>query len=243
MKYSTACILAAGMGGRLQLDHPKGFLTLGERPIVEESLIKLFDCGVERVVLVTGYAAEYYQRLAANFPDRVQCVHNPEYADSGSLYSLWCAHHLLDGPYLLLESDLIYESRALSYCQEQPVANLVLLSDFTQAGDEVYVEVQDGCLVDMNKQREQLGPNILGEFVGICKVSARLHQQLVGQMEASHTLRLDYEVHGLVTAAQTLDISCQVIPDLIWAEIDDEQHLERARRVVYPRLIKRGQST
>ena len=40
-------------------------------------------------------------------------VHNPDYADSGSMYSLYCARDVIDEGFLLLESDLIYESRAL----------------------------------------------------------------------------------------------------------------------------------
>jgi hypothetical protein len=49
----TALILAAGMGRRLAqecVESPKGFLTLGEKSIVEESFDKLVAVGIERVV-------------------------------------------------------------------------------------------------------------------------------------------------------------------------------------------------
>ena len=36
-----------------------------------------------------------------------------EFAASGSMYSLYCARTAVQGDYLLLESDLIYEPRAL----------------------------------------------------------------------------------------------------------------------------------
>ena len=37
-------------------------------------------------------------------------------------------------------------------------------------------------------------------------------------------------------AGRQMPISCPVVPDLVWAEIDDSSHLERARREVYPQL-------
>ena len=48
----TAVILAAGMGTRLGevlSDRPKGFLTLGRLPIVEESVIRLHRAGIRGV--------------------------------------------------------------------------------------------------------------------------------------------------------------------------------------------------
>lgn len=57
----TAVILAAGMGVRLK-DRgrlsPKGCLCLGEKSIVEESVLRLLATGIERIVIVTGHLAE-----------------------------------------------------------------------------------------------------------------------------------------------------------------------------------------
>ena len=56
-----AVILAAGMGTRLRGeldDRPKGFIELGERPIIVESLERLRAAGIEDVVIVTGQACE-----------------------------------------------------------------------------------------------------------------------------------------------------------------------------------------
>jgi choline kinase len=56
-----AIILAAGMGVRLK-DRgrlsPKGCLCLGEKSIVEESVLRLLATGIERIVIVTGHLAE-----------------------------------------------------------------------------------------------------------------------------------------------------------------------------------------
>ena len=46
----------------------------------------------------------------------------------------------------------------------------------------------------------------------------------------------DYETDALVAAAKEIDIDCLVIEDLVWAEIDDEVHLKRARDEIYPMI-------
>ncbi len=112
----TAVILAAGRGTRLAghvQDYPKGFLRLGAQPIIEESIDRLVAAGISDVLIVTGHCAGHYDELAQRRAGLVRVVHNPRYADSGSMYSLWCARDLVHGPFLLLESDLVYEPRAL----------------------------------------------------------------------------------------------------------------------------------
>ncbi|MFQ3621760.1 MAG: NTP transferase domain-containing protein, partial [Spirochaetales bacterium] len=152
----TAVILAAGRGTRLKelgLEIPKGFLKIGEKPIIEESLNKLFASGVERVIIVTGHVAEKYEELAARSGGRILTVHNEKYADSGSLYSLYLARAKMDAcpaekeeGFLLLESDLIYESRALQMLQVDPRPDIILVSGKTNSRDEVWVLTEGGNL-------------------------------------------------------------------------------------------------
>ncbi len=114
-RVRTAVILAAGQGTRLDelgRQAPKGFLHLGTRPIVEESIRRLEHVGIERILIVTGHLAEFYDRLAAQYRGLIETVHNPRFAETGSLASLTAARELLDEDFLLLESDLVYEPRA-----------------------------------------------------------------------------------------------------------------------------------
>ena len=51
----TAVILAAGVGSRLRGildDKPKGFLQLGTKPIIEESISKLIRSGISKLLPV-----------------------------------------------------------------------------------------------------------------------------------------------------------------------------------------------
>lgn len=240
----SAVILAAGRGTRLAgelADRPKGFLELGTRPIVEESLERLEAAGITEVVIVTGHCREHYERLAVRRPGFVRTVHNGRYAESGSLYSLRCALGAVSGSFLLLESDLIYESRALETLLDRDSGDAVLLSGPTGAGDEVWVQTRDGCLATMSKDRTALD-DVSGELVGICRISATLAGRLAAIADRlfGRSLNFDYETDGLVAAAQECCIPCPVVEDLVWAEIDDPSHLARARTSVYPALCRRG---
>src|SRR5690606_19262399 len=109
-------------------DRPKGFLELGARPIIEESLERLEAAGIAEVIIVTGHLRDHYERLAARRSGFVRTVHNERYAESGSLYSLQCAREAVSGDFLLLESDLIYEPRALRTLLDLGSEDAVLLS-------------------------------------------------------------------------------------------------------------------
>ena len=237
----TAVILAAGRGTRLGprgLELPKGFLRIGELPIVEESLLRLLAEGVERVVVVTGHLAEHYQALRARHPAVVETVHNPRFAESGSMHSLACARGAVEGDFLLLESDLVYECRALRTALDAPEPDALVLSGPTGVGDEVWVEAPEGRLVAMSKDRSALR-SVAGELVGITKVSAPLFAAMLAFADSAGTLRIDYETDALVAAARERPIACPVVPDLLWTEIDDPAQLQRARHRIHPAVAAR----
>jgi 2-aminoethylphosphonate-pyruvate transaminase len=243
MKVKTAIILAAGMGTRLKelgTSIPKGFLKLGEKTIIEESIERLIKAGIERIIIVTGHLYEFYEELKKNYSQQVITVHNSDYANSGSLYSLYCAKDLVDTNFLLLESDLIYEQKALLTVLDFPQDNVILLSGFTHAGDEVYVEMDVNKLTRMSKNTAELGDNIAGELVGISKISQALFEQMmeIANLKFVTSLKFDYETDGLVDTAKYYPVYCTVVEDLIWAEIDDQSHLERAQKAIYPNLAR-----
>jgi len=244
----SAVILAAGMGIRLEERGklaPKCCICLGEKSILEESISRLMAEGIERIVIVTGHLKEQLEPLKDLYPQTVQLVHNPHFADSGSMYSLYCARHLVDEAFLLLESDLVYERQALTTCLENPAADVVLLAGFSNSSDECYVETRNGNLFVISKDRASLGLEVTGELVGICKISRRLFAMMLETAEERFpaTRHLSYETDCLVSAAQRVPISCPVVENLVWCEIDDETHLAHALDTVYPLVRQRDLDT
>ena len=77
--------------------------------------------------------------------------------------------------------------------------------------------------------------------MGISKISLPLYRLMLEiAVEAfTRSLRYDYETDCLVAAARQHRIACPLVPDLLWAEIDDPHHLARARDQLYPEIRRR----
>lgn len=251
MPDKIAAILAAGRGTRLAgtgHEAPKGFLRLGDKPIVEESILRLQACGYDQVWIVTGHRAEFYDGLIERYPSFLRSVHNEYFASTGSFYSLCCLKGHITQSFTLLESDLIYEPRALHVLDRSMHHNAVLMSGFTKSGDEVYVQTaaRNGAnwLENMSKNSARLSAAPAGEFVGINKISFDLFAYMCALLEqgGEEARRYDYETDGLVASTAHHDIACVGVPDLIWAEIDDAAHLKRAQDNIYPRILAASKS-
>ena len=129
---TQAIILAAGMGVRLkELNRgvPKGFISLGDdKPIIEHSIDVLLDCGIKDIIIVTGFMDEHYENLRSRYP-QIRTVRNEKYSETGTMYSLWCARKLFSTDFILLESDLIYEIRAIKELLQSPIKNSILMKN------------------------------------------------------------------------------------------------------------------
>jgi 2-aminoethylphosphonate-pyruvate transaminase len=238
---TTAVILAAGRGTRLQnvlKDVPKGFLEINGLSLIERSLKLLSDAGIRRTVIVTGHLSEFYEDLQKRIPG-VETIRNEIYADSGSMYSYYCARPLIHDDVLLLESDLIYEPRALESLISTNQKDAILISGKTLSGDEVYVETIDERISHLSKNPDDL-KSITGELVGISKISYDLYLRMIQTAETlfQESLKVEYE-HCLIKTAQSYPVYYLKIEDLIWSEIDDESHLKRVRETILPKLLRK----
>ena len=246
---TAAVILAAGMGTRLralQSELPKGLLTVDGVSLVPRSIELLRAHGVTEITLVTGWRAEVYETyLAEKFP-AVRRVHNPDFATTGSMHSLFLTRGRVTGDFLLLESDLLYEPRALSGLLAAPRGDYVLLSGTTGQGDEVFAYADGaGRLRTLTKQRREAEP-VAGEFTGIGRITAEFFEKLCGHyVGLGGAAAGNYHYDDALTAlAPVHPIGLLTIGDLVWCEIDDPAHHARALNRVLPALkgISHGRS-
>jgi 2-aminoethylphosphonate-pyruvate transaminase len=231
-----AVILAAGLGSRLRNtfnNRPKGFLSIGKKPIIEESIAKLVRAGITDIVIVTGFCHEFYDQLSEKYPF-VRTIINPDYATTGSMLSLCTASELINNDFLLLESDLIYEYNALQTLQNYHLDNCILLSGKTGSGDEVYVGINDDKIVNMSKCRGDI-KCLGGELVGISKISLELYKQMIDIAPEKCKQNSQYQYEDCLTdLSNNAAIYYQCIENLAWIEIDDENHLNKAHKIIYP---------
>ncbi len=232
---TQAIILAAGMGVRLkELNRgvPKGFISLGnDKPIIEHSIETLLACGITDIIIVTGFMDEHYENLRFQYP-QIKTVRNEKYSETGTMYSLWCARHLLDKDFILLESDLIYEIRAIRELLDSPARDSILVSGKTEAGDEVYVGAEGDWVKIITKDKKTLS-SIVGEFIGVSKLSYDFYLKLIQTAEESFDsdLLISYDMDCLVAVAEKNHLGFLKIENLLWAEIDDVSQLNKAQKV------------
>ncbi len=100
-----AIILAAGLGSRLGSatnDTPKGMLLFQGKPLLQWQIESLKSAGIEDITIITGHCAS-----CINFPD-IKYVHNPLYASTNMLESLFCAREELKDGFILSYADIVY---------------------------------------------------------------------------------------------------------------------------------------
>ncbi len=240
----TAAILAAGMGSRLKertKDMPKGFLKIGSEAIVIRSIKELIKAGIERIVVGTGYLSAMYKELALQYP-QIECVENHNYMTTGSMETLYLMKSSLNSAFLLLESDLLYEKESLSVLLDSKEDSLILSSGATNSNDEVYIEVDGQInLVGMSKDKKELR-NVYSELVGISKISLPLFEAMCDSFEEAQNKKLEYE-ECIVRASKRIPVKVLKITDLVWTEIDNEYHLQRAERIIYQRILEKEGTT
>lgn len=232
---TQAVILAAGMGVRLkELNQgiPKGFISLeDDKPIIEHSVEALLACGINDIIIVTGFMDEHYENLRSRYP-QINTVRNEKYSETGTMYSLWCARNLLRTDFILLESDLIFEVRAISELLQSPGKSSILISGKTEAGDEVYVEADGDQVKQICKNKKEL-ESIVGEFVGVSRLSYDFYLKLIQTAEEGFgsDINISYDMDCFVTVAEKKPLGFLKIENLLWAEIDDGSQLEKAKKV------------
>lgn len=184
----TAVIMAAGKGtrfGSLTADMPKGFIRFKGKPMIERSIENLISVGIKRIIIGTGYHKEWYENLKMKYP-QIETVLSPLYAESNSMETLYqCRQAVGENDFLLLESDLVYEKKALLELLNDSHPDIMLASDVTKFQDQYYLAVDEenyleGCSIDKNYLMNEFGlEQPLGELVGIHKISNRFYQEMV----------------------------------------------------------------
>lgn len=231
---TTAVIMAAGMGtrfGHLTDMIPKGFIPFKGKPMVVRSIDTLIDCGIHKIIIGTGYHKEHYEALMEKYP-QVQCVFSPRYAQTNSMYTLWnCREAIGNDDFLLLESDLVYEPKALTSLLECPFESAMLITPVTKFQDQYYVQMNERCeLINCSVDRATLDPS--GELVGIHKISHAFFTLLCSEysQKMAAAPKLGYEYHLLDVSRRVIPMNVLKVDDLQWYEIDDAHDLSYAEK-------------
>ena len=118
-RITTALLLAAGTGSRLlpmTNESPKCMTLVSEISILARLVENLALQGIKKLVVVTGHLSTSIEDFLGEKYNNVhiEYIHSPLYKTTNNIYSLWMAREIMVEPFILIESDLIFDSSLLS---------------------------------------------------------------------------------------------------------------------------------
>lgn len=241
---TTALLLAAGTGSRLQpltLDTPKCLTEVGGIPILERLVNNLRAQGFKRLVVVIGHLGdriqEFLQQHAADM--QVEYVINPDYRTTNNIYSLWLARQHIREPFLLVESDLVFEKRMLdNMLQADRIAVSIMLPWMNGTTVELGSQGQVSAFC---KSDDIHGDACQYKTVNIYSISmdswSRIEKRL-GRYVSAGRLGEYYEVvFAEMIADGTLSFDAVFFDEDRWYEIDTRADLCKAENLFVQRRV------
>ena len=241
-----AVILSAGIGARLSTKKtslPKGLLEIGGRPLLEYSLEALIQNGIKDVILVVGFQHEkIINRFGSRYRGlKIDYVFNEKYATSGSMYSFAMVQDVIEDEILLMESDLLYEPRALNILLNAGYKNCILVTALSGSGDEVYIctnQRQEITALGKKIPHKQT-KNAIGELAGLSRFEGNFLDLVFKKSQkdiVDGKFEYHYEECVFETSKSTDPVYAVFADDLVWYEIDTEKDLKKAREQIYPKI-------
>ena len=251
MSVARACILAAGIGNRLgeiQDKPPKALLEFGGKSLIARHLENLARVGVDSVAIGTGYRADDLQAEAVNagFPGEITFVHNPDYTEGSVITMAVLGDAMLSagGPVILMDADVLYDSRMMARLVNSAHENCLLVDRNFEEGDEpVKICVRGKTdLVDFRKIVDTPF-DWCGESVGFFKWSPDMARNLIERAE-TYIARGDREApyEEVIRDAILADPGKFAFEDVTgtpWVEIDFPEDVAKAENEILP-LIDTG---
>ena len=113
-RITTALLLAAGTGSRLYpltQNSPKCLTLVNGKSILKRLVISLKQQGFKRLVIVTGYQENCIREFLGIESEEmiIEYILSPLYKTTNNIYSLWMAREIINEPFVLIESDLVFD--------------------------------------------------------------------------------------------------------------------------------------
>jgi L-glutamine-phosphate cytidylyltransferase len=245
-KITTAVVLAAGQGFRLRPlteRAPKCLTEIAGEPILGRLIDALEETGFRRLIIVTGHLHQQISDFVALRSDRLEviCIFNPDYLETNNIVSLWCAAPRIDGPFTLIESDLVFEPAALLPMQ---VPDRIAVDVFHEDMPGSTVMVRGGAKVAAMQVGNAPKPSgMLYKTVNIYSFSVATWHEFRGSLkqtiEAGATDQ--YYERALSTRIEDGSIVLEAVHfgGYDWDEIDSIEDLFRAERRFAGRKVVR----
>lgn len=238
-----AIILAAGMGkrlGELTKHNTKCMVEVNGVKLIDRMIEQLIPLHLSRLIIVVGHEGQNLIQYIGNRYNQqihIEFILNPIYDKTNNIYSLALAKDkMCEDDTLLLESDLIFESKMLDMLIQNDEPNLALVAK--------YESWMDGTMVTLDGER-----NIVNfipkqafryEDIDVYYKTVNIYKFSKAFSRDEYTPFLDayckvmgnneyYEqVLRVITMLHTSSLKALPITNEKWYEIDDVQDLDIA---------------
>lgn len=163
-------IPAAGMGKRLgdeTQDKTKAMVVVNGKTLIEHCLDAVSQHPIERIILIVGYQKEKLKNFLGSSYKGVNIIYveNDIYDQTNNIYSIFLAKELLsEDDTILIESDLIFDSKILSKLIENPTKNLVLVEKHKPWMDGTVVKLDNDFTITHFVDKSQFDYSEISDY-------------------------------------------------------------------------------
>jgi len=237
-----AIILSAGQGRRLlplTASLPKCLLEVAGRTILEWQIDTLTQAGINDILVVTGYGADKVDALVRKqYSDvPVRTLYNARYATTDNLVSCWHARFEMDGDFLLLNGDTLFEAAVLSMVLECPDAPVTVTVNSKESydSDDMKVILDHRRLLRIGKQLPT--DQVQGESIGLIRFKGEgpdiFRKALEAAVQKPESTGRWY-LSVIDSLADKMEVMTCSITGKAWCEIDYPEDLKQAESIMAP---------
>jgi choline kinase len=234
-RVSTALLLAAGTGSRLQPltdSAPKCLTEVGGIPILKRLIDCLLQNRFKRLVVVVGHL----EQDVRNFLDQhangliVDYIVSPVYKTTNNIYSLWLAREAIQEPFLLVESDLVFDASLLG---EMLSPGRIAVSEMLPWMNGTTVTAHASLkLKAFHPESQSVGSDVRYKTVNICSLSLeswrRVGDRLDRFIRAGRVNEYYETVFEEMADEGSLSFQCIKFDNARWYEVDTLKDLHAA---------------
>ncbi|WP_137291501.1 bifunctional sugar-1-phosphate nucleotidylyltransferase/acetyltransferase [Natronorubrum halophilum] len=157
-----AVVLAAGKGTRispLSATLPKPMLPVADRPLAAHTVDAAVDAGADEIVLVIGYEGDTVREYFGSEYRDTPVSYAVQAKQSGTADAVTAAREYLEGPFVVLNGDNLYDPKAIGRLFEQcPAVCAVAVDDPENYG---VLDTDDGTIVDITEKPSDPPTNLV----------------------------------------------------------------------------------
>jgi NDP-sugar pyrophosphorylase family protein len=237
---STALLLAAGMGSRLRPltnNIPKCLARVNESPILDHLVQCLHQHNFKRLVVVVGYLEQSIRDLLDKIAGslKVEYIVSPQYETTNNIYSLWLAREIIQEPFVLIESDLVFTPPLL---EEMLLPDRIAISHILpwMTGSTVTISARSPHHVtDLHINPNQDTNGTTYKTVNIYSLSRQSWNRITRRLDfyiSAGRVNAYYEsVFAEMIADGSLGLECVFFDKALWYEIDTLHDLREGARI------------